>query len=194
MRIPSLRVIKLVLCVWVMTIVFGTIYASGQHILRTSADDSQVESAETTAQSLERGASPSSVLPNGPAVDLRSSLQSYLIIYDNDGNQIASNLRLDNRVVDVPDGVLEHARDVSDHRITWQPADGVRSDIVVKRYSNAAGSGFVVAGKSLREVEKHEDQLLLLCAIGWLLSVIPLCVYVWLTTEQHRTNNRKKNT
>ncbi len=181
--VPSLKIIKLVLWVGVMTIVFGTIYASGQHILRAGANDAQVELAEETARQLNLGASPESVLPNGPAVELRDSLRQYVIIYSDGDKQLAGNVKLDNQSVDIPEGVLEHARNTNDHRITWQPADGVRSDIVVKRFSNAASSGFVVAGKSLREVEKQEDQLLLLSGIGWILTVIPLSVYVWLANE-----------
>lgn len=190
---PGLRIIKLALWVWVMTIVFGTIYATGQHILRAGADDAQVELAEETVRQLNLGASPSSVVPSGTTVELSDSLRQYVIIYDDSGKQIAANAKLSGQTVDVPSGVLEHARDVEEHRVTWQPASGVRSTVVVKHYNNAASSGFVVAGKSLREVEKHEDQLMLLCGIGWVLTVIPLSVYAWMVNEPRASSGSKKS-
>src|SRR5581483_6741609 len=105
---------------FVITVLFGTIYTVSQTILRTSANVPQVQMAEAAVDKLNLGASPTTVLPDS-TVELRSSLAPYLMVYDDNGKQLASNVRLDNSTVDVPSGVLEHARNVDDHRITWQP-------------------------------------------------------------------------
>jgi hypothetical protein len=70
----------------------------------------------------------------------------------------------------LPDGVLDYVRRHGEDRITWQPEPGVRIATVVTRYSSAR-SGFVLVGRSMREVEKRIDQITLFCAVTWLLTV-----------------------
>ncbi|MCA1553286.1 MAG: hypothetical protein LC737_02800 [Chloroflexi bacterium] len=49
----------------------------------------------------------------------------------------------------------------------WQPRNGVRSAIAVM-HSNG---GYVIAGRSLREVEQQESRIELLDFLAWLLSI-----------------------
>lgn len=46
-------------------------------------------------------------------------------------------------------GVLDYMRQHGEERVTWQPEKGVRMATVVVRYDK----GFVLAGRSMREVE-----------------------------------------
>jgi hypothetical protein len=61
-------------------------------------------------------------------------------------------------------GVLDYVRKNGQDRVTWQPAPGVRMATVVVPYKN----GFVMAGRSLTEVEKRESQVESLCGLAML--------------------------
>ena len=56
--------------------------------------------------------------------------------------------------------------------VTWQPREGIRIASVTVRWSG----GTVLAGRSLREVERLEDQALLLVAAGWAATMAALAV------------------
>ena len=163
--------IKLALVLGILTIIFGTIYASGQFVLRASANDPQVELAENTAQNLANGTGLDHALPSESIVDIRTSLSPYVIIYDDAGNILSTNARLNNQLPEVPHGVLEYSRKHDEHRVTWQPESGTRSALVVKHFSGTT-SGFVVAGRSLREVEKNDTILLIVVSAAWAMSII----------------------
>jgi len=53
---------------------------------------------------------------------------------------------------------------------SWQPAPGVRIASVIVPIS-VNDDGFVLAGRSLREVEYRVDQLTLKLGLGWLASL-----------------------
>jgi hypothetical protein len=55
----------------------------------------------------------------------------------------------------------------SKDRITWQPQSGVRSAIVVTQFKGP-NPGFILAGRSLREVEIREDDIMHLIFLGWI--------------------------
>ena len=69
-------------------------------------------------------------------------------------------------------GVLEHAAVDAPNVVTWQPRAGVRVATVTARW----GDGTVMAGRSLREVERREDQALLLVAVGWACTLAALAI------------------
>ena len=62
---------------------------------------------------------------------------------------------------------MAHGQD----RITWQPRTGVRQAIVAV-YFHGRKTGYVVAGRSLREVEKRVDDLGLIVAAAWLVTLL----------------------
>jgi len=165
------KLIILAFALGLLTIIFGTIYASGQFILRSSANDPQVELAENTAQNLANGTSLDHALPSESIVDVRTSISPYVIIYDDAGNILSTNARLNNQLPEIPHGVLEYARKHDEHRVTWQPESGTRSALVVKHFSGTT-SGFVIAGRNLREVEKNDNMLLIAVGVAWAMSTI----------------------
>jgi hypothetical protein len=69
-----------------------------------------------------------------------------------------------------PPGILDYTRQNGEDRVTLQPESGVRIAAVVVRYNN----GFVLAGRSLREVEKRESQVEQLSGLAMLT--------IWVTT------------
>ena len=130
------------------------VYAVGQQQERQGANEIPATLASDAARQLDAGSSPDSLTSALPAVDIASSLQAWLAVYDRSGHPIASSGRLDGELPQLPLGVLESARSGED-RVTWQPRLGVRQATVVIPY----GRGYVAGGRSLREVEARIDRL-----------------------------------
>jgi hypothetical protein len=145
------------------TVMAGLVYGVGQHILRSTANDPQVQLARDAAARWDAGAAPASLVP-GTQTDVGRSLAPFLIVYDGSGAELASSAVLDGSRPQLPSGVLDSARKAGEDRITWQPAQGVRIATVVV----PAERGFVLAGRSLRLVEEREDDTQLLVVVGWL--------------------------
>jgi hypothetical protein len=139
------------------------VHVSVQQVLRSGGDDPQVQMAEDAARALEAGAAPEALLP--PPVEVGKSLAPFLIILDDRASVRASSGTLDGKQVLPPAGILDFVRSHGEERVTWQPGTGVRLATVVVRVAEPA-PGFVVAGRSLREVEERERQSLLLCALA----------------------------
>ncbi|HEX9115975.1 MAG TPA: hypothetical protein VGA61_07900 [Anaerolineae bacterium] len=137
----------------------GLIYGVAQQVLRQDANDPQIQMAEDTAALLAQGQQPAPAAP----VDIATSLAPYLIVFDGQGRPVAGSARLHGNLPSVPEGVLDAARQRGENRVTWQPEPGVRSATVIVP---VRGAGYVLAGRSLREVEQRTDNLLLLAVAG----------------------------
>ena len=159
-------------CTTLSFLIFMTIYAAVQQDLRQNANDPQIQIAEHAAVALESGQQIPSL---DVSVDIGKSLSPFVIIYDEFGKVLTSNGVLDDKVPVPPLGVLENAKIKGENRVTWQPSINVRIAAVVTHFSGKQ-SGFVLAGRSLREVEKREDQTFKFAAAGWLLSVFVLTI------------------
>jgi hypothetical protein len=132
----------------------GLAYLTVQQSLRMGANDPQIQMAEDAASNLNSGASVESVMPS-TKVEIAVSLAPFVIVFDDSGKVLASSATLHSAVPTYPVGVLDYTRLHGQDRVTWQPEAGVRMATVVVRYDN----GFVLAGRSLREVEKRENQV-----------------------------------
>ncbi len=139
-------------------------YAVVQQDLREGANDPQIQMAEDAAAQLGAGQPVQAVVPR-QTVDIATSLAPFMIVFDNNGNPIASSARLNGQIPAIPSGVFDSVRQNGEDRITWQPQPEVRSAIVVTQFKGAQ-SGFVVAGRSLREVEIRESETLQLSLLG----------------------------
>lgn len=145
-------------------------YAVGQQVLRQSANDPQIQMAQDSATKLENGQSIQQVVPL-EKVDIAKSLAPYIIVFDANGQPIASSAQLNGQTPTIPAGVFDDVRQTSEDRITWQPQPDVRSAIVVTQFKGAT-SGFVLAGRSLREVEQREDGIMLFSLFAWSMLLI----------------------
>lgn len=147
------------------------VYLSVQQSLRQGANDPQIQMAEDAAASLKAGASIESVVPSAK-VEITSSLAPFIMVFDNTGQVVASSAILHGAVPSFPTGVLEYTRQHGEDRVTWQPEAGVRMATV----SVGTGNGFVLAGRSLREVEVREDNMenysLLAMLVLWVATLI----------------------
>ena len=160
-----------------VTLLSFLVYGVVQQTIRLSANIPQIQLAEDAAVNIVRGVSPQAVIPKDN-VDMAASLSPYMIVYDDQGNILASSVELDGKVPVLPSGVLAQARE-QEVRVTWQPRSGVRSAAVVVRYVGDK-PGFVLAGRSLREVEKLEDVILRDVFMGWAVTMVVTLVAFFL--------------
>ena len=119
--------------------------------------------------------------------DLAWSLAPFVVIYDEHGNPRGATAFLDSSVPVLPAGVFKYVRNFGREAFTWSPQPGVRIAAVV-RHVTGPQSGFVLAGRSLREVEVYESLLRKIAFGGWLVVLSLLAGGVFLL---HRSQLRK---
>ncbi len=159
-------VLKWVPMAIIITALCGLVYVSVQQNWRADANNPQIQMAEDAAAALANGASMQSLVPANK-VDIASSLAAYVMVFDERGDALASSAQLDGTTPTIPAGVFAYTREHGEDRLTWQPRAGVRSAIVVTHFSG----GFVVAGRSLREVERQESNLTAMVFAAWFASL-----------------------
>src|SRR3954447_21008146 len=152
------------------TLLAALIYGAVQQNIRLSANDPQIQVAEDTAQRLGQGGQPDAQLAQQP-VDIAKSLAVFTMVFDAAGQPRVSGAQLDGQIPVVPAGIFDYVRSHDEERVTWQPRPGVRIAAVVTRYSGTQ-SGFVLAGRSLREVEKRTHLLTLQVGVAWLATMV----------------------
>ena len=136
-------------------------YALVQQDLRQSANDPQIQMAED-------GVSPQSL----PTVDISKSLAPFVIVFDENGRPVSSSGTLNGAIPVVPAGVFQYVQMSGEDRFTWEPTSGVRIAAIVDK----TDSGFILAGRSLREVEKREDPTSIIALSTWILGMVGLFV------------------
>jgi hypothetical protein len=155
----------------VATLCCGLAYALVQFELRAGANDPQQAMAEDAAAALDGGMTPKDVVASDP-VDVSASLSPFLVVFDANGDVLATDGSLDGHDPVPPKGVLDSARERGPDAVTWQPEPGVRVATVTVPWSG----GSVLAGRSLRLVERREDQALWLTAAAWAISLAVLAI------------------
>ena len=149
----------------------GLVYLIAQQLLRQGANDPQIQLSEDFAASLASGKSPSGDFLT-KQVEISTSLSPFVMVFDDTGKALASNALLDGATPQYPAGVFEYVRQHGQDRVTWQPREGVRHATVVTRFEGPAGSGFVVAGRSIRDVEERSTYFFQICAMACFLTLI----------------------
>jgi hypothetical protein len=152
-------------------------YIAVQQNYRMDANDPQIEVAQNGAAALQNGKSPADLVSGDP-VDIATSLSTFTIVFDAQGNPLASSALLNGKTPVVPQGILTSALKSGENRVTWQPQQGVRLATVIDSYKNATGSGFVLVGRSLREVEARIDTLTLMLALTWICALLASLVVI----------------
>lgn len=148
-------------------------YLLVQQDLRQGANDPQIQLAEDSAASLDAGQTPQQIVAATTSnadgkVDIAKSLAPYIVIYDTTGKPVASSASLNGQDPTIPAGIFADVHKNGEDRISWQSQSGVRSAIIVTQYKD----GFVMAGRSLREVERREDAIERLTIIAWLVLLV----------------------
>jgi hypothetical protein len=165
-------------------------YVAVQQNYRMSANDPQVELAQNDAAALSAGTSPEQIVPS-TSVEIGKSLSTFTLIFDANGNVLASSALLDGKTPSIPAGSLTAALKTGENRVTWQPRTGLRFATVIDAYTSPAGKGYVLVGRSLREAEARIDNLTLMLTLTWLAALIASFVAVivaefWLLHPQEK--------
>jgi hypothetical protein len=145
------------------------VYLASQQMLRQGANDPQIQMANDAADLLTGGVGTGSVVP-ATAVEISRSLAPFVIVFDDSGNVLATSGLLHGQTPTIPAGVLDYTRQNGEDRITWQPEEEVRIAAVVVRVQGSS-PGFVLAGRSLREVEVRESQMETFAFGAWVLTL-----------------------
>ncbi|MFZ0303330.1 MAG: hypothetical protein WAL75_11610 [Terracidiphilus sp.] len=178
----------------IATILALALYAIPQQLLRNGANDPQIQMATDLAATLSQygvtdGLRQGALLHSGNGlVDMSRSLAPFLIVYDDQGRPLGSTAQLGGQTPTPPTGVFNYVRQHGEERVSWQPilgsTRGVRVAAVVERVDGAQ-PGFVLAGRSLREVEMREEQVKNMAGLAWLamlgLIFAGTLGYGWLT-------------
>lgn len=164
---------RVLLTVWapqaiIITIICGLIYISVQQILRQSANDPQIQMAEDYAANISAGNISDSLSIDG-SIDISRSLAPFIIIYDSAGKPLSGNARLNKKIPAVPVDFLLTAKNNGQSRITWQPEKGIKIAAVIIPFAGKAKGGFVLAGRSLREVQMRTSNIDMFCVSTWLI-------------------------
>ena len=160
----------------VITALCGLVYLAVQQELRHYADDPQIQLAEDAAYAIENGASIESQVPES-GIAIERSGAPFMSVFDERGGVLRSSGLLHGRLRELPAGVLEYVRKHGEDRITWQPERGVRIAAIIVRYSGEK-PGFVLAGRSLREVERRESAAAVEAGLAWIVTMLASLVVV----------------
>jgi hypothetical protein len=154
----------------------GLAYLLAQQILRQNANDPQVQMAEDAAALLSNEKNESLPIPD-EMIDYGKSLAPFLIVFDDAGNVVGSSGKLNDIIEVPPAGVLDYVREHGEDRVTWQPSPTTRVAAVIVRVEGVH-PGFVLAGRSLREVEERSNMLLSLVLLGLIVMLATSLILV----------------
>jgi len=148
-------------------------YLLFRQTLRSTADATLIQMADEGAVSLSHGQTPDFFIVK-QRIDLATSLSPFTIIYNKKQLPIAANVVLDGVVPTLPTGVLIHADGKKINKVTWQPKNKVRAAIIVIPFSGKQ-KGYILVGRSLLEVEKQNQIVLVFSLLSWGVSIGVLC-------------------
>ncbi|CAN5141571.1 hypothetical protein BH11PAT3_BH11PAT3_2710 [soil metagenome] len=159
-------------------------YASVQQVIRMNANDPQIQIAEDDQARIEDyGAGPQTVV--GTPVDIEKSLAPFVIVYDESGAAVASSGLLKGIIPVPPKGVFEYLRSKNENRFTWEPEAGIRNAVVMRRISGSR-PGFILVGRSMREIETRLNSLEFMIAGFWFAGMIITFLYSLYVTRPSR--------
>lgn len=166
---------------FIITLIFGFIYVAVQQNYRQSANDPQIQIAEEIANTIHTDKSTKN-LEFSQKTDLTTSLAAFLIVYDSNKKPILGTGYLDNALITPPDGTFDatlsepsfpNSRNLvnGENRFTWQPKVGVRIAAVLVPVDKGT-NGYVLVGRSLKEVEFRVDNLTKMSLFAWVVTIL----------------------
>jgi hypothetical protein len=161
-------------------------YAVMHLTIRHSANQPQRQMADDAARMY--SIADRVTVTGAPRVELSHSLEPFTIAYDENGKVINSDAALNGVVPAPPAGVFACARQYGSNELTWQPRRDVRLAIVVRHFTGAHYSGFVLVGRSLATAEQGEMIARWAALMGWIAIVVLLTLsasfFSWMEGRQ----------
>ncbi len=162
------------------------LYVVTRESYRSSQHDPQMQIAEDSALRVSAGINPTTFAIK-ETVDISVSLSSWLAIYDATGTPIVSTGLIDGEMPQPPAQVFHELRsrtiDVStgpaqakENLASWELPSGVRQALVVVQTKDH----FIVAGRSMREVDQRIWNMESAIGIGWVLTLLATFFAVWI--------------
>ena len=162
-----------------ISIVFATIYFAAHYALRSSANEPQIQIATDTAwkTALQIEQNGKIVPLEGEKVDIGTSTESFVVVYNKSGEVIDSTGIHNGQVPKLPDGVLQGTVDGEKTIFTWEPVENARIAAVVV---SSGKYGYVLSGRTLADTEYNLNKLtyILLITYGLLLVGITVVAVV----------------
>jgi hypothetical protein len=158
------------------TLIAGMVGIVAHQVLRQSANDPQIQLAEDWADQIVSGTDVTR-LSLGAFIDPARSLASFGIVYNQDGNIVASSVSAPSTMAQ-PSGVFDavDAAANKEARYTWQPASGERYAAVLKRATFDGTSYYILAGRNLRAVDQRIHQTMWIVGSSWAATVVGVLV------------------
>ncbi len=140
------------------------IYAAVQQSYRSAANDPQIQIARDIANDIGLHRAYHDFINS--MVNPQQSLAPFIQLYDGSGQLILSGNAINQIPFTIPKGVLTIAKQHGENVVTWQPAAGVRLAAVAE-YTGNTDTAYVVAARSLQEVENRERNLRTMVIAAW---------------------------
>jgi hypothetical protein len=156
----------------ILTLLGGAATLTIKQILRRGANQPQAEMANFYASEIASGVAPDDSIPPG-YVDLERNLEPFVVFYNQQGKPEASTGYIDQSIPILPPGIMDYIRTHGSETFTWQPRIQVRIAVVAQRVTGSH-PGIVLAGRSLRLVQRDETLLYRIAFFGWLILVVLL--------------------
>ena len=184
----------------VITGTMGFAAVAVQQNYRQNMNDPQIKMAEHIASALSGGEVPAAFVSRGvPPVDIATSLDTWVTIYDSSGQPLESDAVLEGAPPRLPGGLLDtgtwvpHKRwdapSGPETRVTWQPRPAIRQALVLVRYDLPVVDGvpeqygYVAAGRSMRLTEERIIGLMQQASVAWSTTALgTLVVIIFLLT------------
>jgi len=147
-------------------------YVGLQQNYRETANDPQIQMAEDAANLLAHGTAPSEVV-SSQKVAVNDSLSPFMIVTDTKGTVLASSATLNGTTPLPPLSTLTDRKSnilfpgktaANENRFTWEPEKGTRIAAIIVPYTGT-NSGYVIAGRNLREIERREGILVAMAGL-----------------------------
>jgi hypothetical protein len=176
-------------------ILSGMAYCAVRQNYRQSANDPQVQIAEDVVDAISQGTPADSITGPTGNTDIKKSLSAFILIYDDSGKLVGSSAVLDGKNPEYPGSLLDNVRKDGMQKVTWEPQTGIRIASVAARYTGEQ-SGFVVVGRSLREVDSRVQQLTAMTAVAAALALITslLIIFFFKKTEKFEHHTHTEHT
>lgn len=163
------KILYFLAVVVMITLPIVLFYAIVQQTLRQGANFPQTEIVQK------------SIVPE-KSVEISQSLEPFVQIYDQNKNLTEGNALLRGKIPTIPKGALDYAKTHGENRLTWQPETGVRIALVISYQKNT----YIVAGRSLREVENQIDAVGKLCFALWLGIIFSMIIFYYFSARKNR--------